>query len=871
MFWRKRILGILICCCLICFPRFTYANDILRETANKEKIISVVYDNSGSMIGGYDGKPYVTRWVEANYALKAFAAMMNEGDELRLYLISDFQKSEANPAMRWTVISDKNNAIQWVENETTTKNKFCDNTFFYAVEKAANDFQHDKNRGKDCWLVVIADGVFNKPAHMNASELQNKFSNIVNSGGIRIAYIPIGSKTDTNDAAVQIESDLNIIVPDNENDDIIKKITNILNKIYGRVKVEEANKKESEIEFTPDIPFERMIAFLQFQGKTAEKLTKLQTLPKTITEEKPITSDMTIKAPDYLQENTRVSFEGTSVRPNWTPGWNSGYDPQRVESKILDGSILTLSRSNKNYVEGQNVLIDFNAPTDQNVTTYMEIYYQPAVDIGVEYRQNGQQIEHSQACQDENSDKIERCLEAGELTLELYMVDMDGNRLENQISKLLYPNQLEVIFYPDDENQKAVLLNKVANPYIYSGTLEKGAYTMYVRTPWKTVARRVEIQEKRKTLEIKRVGSDKILIDDASGKKSSVYIEILEDGKPLSTEPEHPVSLTCSTEAENVRVGNIRREENGQYAILLVPDDLHNHALADTAVLHVTATQEYANGRSSIKESDITVEPSSFPHKPAIMISDGQSVKGLTSLWKDTVILCEYECDDEKLRKDQKANVNAVFTVPDNSKWKGLIAFNKDNDLVIKRSLKWLIITTHQIGGEAEILYEKWNTIGGPEKEVITIMYTAVPAGIRWAIYLFIGIMILWIMLCLIKLKTKWHIKKQNAYLKAPESIRPYKLKMNRIGNLLTPWITTVRLSRRKDPYLDGCVLKIRPDTDKNTWILCNYYDFIGRTNFQIGNSAISEDNCEFDSQFRFSVINSKGVRQELIIEDRDT
>lgn len=61
---------------------------------NRPKVIYVIYDNSTSMVR--DDKPtkYTTRWVEASYAIKALATMMNEQDVLRIYPISGSGKSD---------------------------------------------------------------------------------------------------------------------------------------------------------------------------------------------------------------------------------------------------------------------------------------------------------------------------------------------------------------------------------------------------------------------------------------------------------------------------------------------------------------------------------------------------------------------------------------------------------------------------------------------------------------------------------------------------------------------------------------------------------------------------------------------------------
>lgn len=85
----------LLCLCYL-LPR-AMAQGILRESTDedKPKIISVIFDDSGSMVGN-GGKidSYTTRWVDADYALKALAAMMDPEDQLRLYAMGDYKSMD---------------------------------------------------------------------------------------------------------------------------------------------------------------------------------------------------------------------------------------------------------------------------------------------------------------------------------------------------------------------------------------------------------------------------------------------------------------------------------------------------------------------------------------------------------------------------------------------------------------------------------------------------------------------------------------------------------------------------------------------------------------------------------------------------------
>lgn len=53
------------------------------------KRIAIVLDNSDSMIISEPNVPYLTRWVEATYALRTLLHMIGDQDEVALYTVSD--------------------------------------------------------------------------------------------------------------------------------------------------------------------------------------------------------------------------------------------------------------------------------------------------------------------------------------------------------------------------------------------------------------------------------------------------------------------------------------------------------------------------------------------------------------------------------------------------------------------------------------------------------------------------------------------------------------------------------------------------------------------------------------------------------------
>jgi len=101
------------------------------ESLRCKKIISVVYDDSGSMSGNNE--------AYANYSMQTFAAMVNKGDELYITYMSDCMNS------RRIDTSDLLNAVGNIRNHASNGN-----TPYEAVETAMNRLKQSHNTGSLC-------------------------------------------------------------------------------------------------------------------------------------------------------------------------------------------------------------------------------------------------------------------------------------------------------------------------------------------------------------------------------------------------------------------------------------------------------------------------------------------------------------------------------------------------------------------------------------------------------------------------------------------------------------------------------------------------------------------------------------------------
>ena len=146
--WRSLIMKIRICATFmlflfICLPLSAFAKG---EEA-KERVVSLVYDDSGSMRNN-------DRWKYANYALQSLVALLDEKDKF-----SYVPMSKPNDPLNISLTKDK----RQTEIEGIGAWKTYLNTPFSAVETAMQSIKKeaDIDGKREFWLIVLTDGAFN--------------------------------------------------------------------------------------------------------------------------------------------------------------------------------------------------------------------------------------------------------------------------------------------------------------------------------------------------------------------------------------------------------------------------------------------------------------------------------------------------------------------------------------------------------------------------------------------------------------------------------------------------------------------------------------------------------------------------------------
>jgi len=197
--------------CLFQFAIPTYA-----ESVRNKKIVSIVYDDSGSMHLNEQLK-----WAYANYAMQAFAGMLNREDVLMINYMSSVQQGNNTPVTIDT--SNRENSVNMIRTHTTSGD-----TPFAAIDAAHKNLKsyHDNNSNTQYWLVVMTDGEFNST---ELSKVENKLTNIAddqmpNGSSPQIIYLSMCDTQNSFTPKDNLKSNIRVKRADEAKDEMEKSI-----------------------------------------------------------------------------------------------------------------------------------------------------------------------------------------------------------------------------------------------------------------------------------------------------------------------------------------------------------------------------------------------------------------------------------------------------------------------------------------------------------------------------------------------------------------------------------------------------------------------------------------------------------------------
>lgn len=332
----------LLCTLALAFGLLCPAVTARAAGGEKERVIDVVYDDSGSMCNGVD------RWSQALYAMEIFCTMLGSEDEMNVFLMSDSGDSPVH------VEGDEPDRVEKIISSFTSTG----NTPIATVEAAASHIS-GADAEKERWLVVLTDGAFQDHAGhtiSSVSTLQQQIEGYAQPG-INVVYLAIGAK-----AMALTGNNANFFTYSAaDSDQILGCITAIANQIFQQqiLPASHIAANGGVMTLDIDIPVSQLLVFAQGEDISV--------------------SGMTLDGASLSPTEThRVEVTGAD-----TP--EGMYKPMALLADGLCGVVQTYTASGAPYAKGT---YELTVSDSSNV----QIYYIAGTDIDCHLTYNGVEV-----------------------------------------------------------------------------------------------------------------------------------------------------------------------------------------------------------------------------------------------------------------------------------------------------------------------------------------------------------------------------------------------------------------------------------------------------------------------------------------------
>ena len=325
----KRTCSVLLTLLLVSL--LTFPAHAAAEKAATSRAIGIVFDNSGSMY-----KKGNAAWCQATYAIEVFASMMNEGDALYVYPMSEIEVggktySGTNPLK---IAGGEDTAV--IEQIYTP---YAGDTPVETITDAYNGISKASQSEK--WLIVLTDGesFFKDGTDLKGSSATEVTAALQACSGVNLMYLGIGSNPvmPSGNAAASFQA--------KDSAAILSQLTAMSNNIFGR------DTLTSKSDFSFDISMSKLIVFVQ--GSDISNVTLKDSTGNTYS------NSGKIYTPHYSE-----TYCGNEDFPNY-------YGKTVDES--LSGMLVTFTD-----LDAGSYSIDYSGQASS-----IAIYYEPDVDLQV--------------------------------------------------------------------------------------------------------------------------------------------------------------------------------------------------------------------------------------------------------------------------------------------------------------------------------------------------------------------------------------------------------------------------------------------------------------------------------------------------------
>lgn len=456
------------------------------EIRASKKIISVVYDDSGSMLG--------ERWSYTDYAMQALIALLNEQDELYITFMSDPYTAVPMDT------SDLPTTIKRIHDWSD-----CGGTPGEALDTARQKIGsiNESDTTAQFWLVIMTDGGISMTSTLQ--EKLNSYKNNIMSNGtaLNVVYLGMGEAAKaTEDKA----NNLHTFEADSDSE-IISTLQEIANLVSGRLDADQVS---------------------QIDGKTISVSSKLPLYSISILSQKSNAQVVSAKtAEENLNIQRNLALDATNLIPNGFP------------IDTLYGNAAVINKQNSKgelqVIPAGTYTISFSS--DVNINNMM-VQVEPAIALKAEISRTGVVIDDTSKLG--NGDKVDIKIIPIVPGTDDIIPDSD---LPKQISwNIEYEVDGTIIDSGNGNSLTGVTLTHGSN--VVRGIINIPGYAPFVNEIYFNIAEityHFGIQKSQPSdLSYNRSDMKHLNLDDSN----TVKFEITNDGQPLSKDEQKSIGVT---------------------------------------------------------------------------------------------------------------------------------------------------------------------------------------------------------------------------------------------------------------------------------------------------------------------------------------
>ncbi|MBR6044445.1 MAG: hypothetical protein IKP47_02300 [Ruminococcus sp.] len=574
------------------------------ESLYIRKIVSVVYDDSGSMMDAGSAN-----WAYASYAMQAFCGLLNGDDQLYITYMSP---AGSYPNSYQPEQIDLSSSGIQASVDGIREHIEGGGTPYWALDIAYDKLRSvsDSNPNTQYWLVVITDGdFFDTEGVKTKEELDSKLSSfsgstMPNGSSPNITYLSIGEGIVKPDSDPQ--NDL-YVYSSSGAEDIVKVMSEIADKVSGRSRLSASDivlKDSRTVEITSGIPLLNIAVLSQKTGAAVKEVRQ--------------------------QDGQKLSvMRHASLRYPEYPGWTT-------DKSLFGGTFLIGGSSD--IIGAGTYTIEFSEDISLDNIVIM---FEPAIDIRMKYTKDGQEItDLSKLCE---GDRID-------ISCKLYEMGSD-----NEISPSLLPADtaysIEVSengsssSKSDSLELKNVVLKNTATEVTatvkISGfmpiTVTSGEFT-----PRKGVSYTVEVEPKAQL---------RFTVQELKGNTEKLTFRIYADGAAVTKEEAEALPFEIATEL----AGETRYENDG--TVTFTPayrDPITANPTGDVSVTGSINGGGSAAATVYVKPLEYTIKVKEPDDKELIRTELHDNTKGVSF---------EFFAENEKLSKEAVEKLAPEFAM----------------------------------------------------------------------------------------------------------------------------------------------------------------------------------------------------------------